>query len=420
MRILTLTNLYPNPYQPHRATFNRLQVRDLGKRHPVRVIAPIAWTDEFSARGRGGARLPEGRRVNHDALIVDHPRYIFTPKTLRGSYGWFYLESVRHTFARVLDEFRPDLIYTPWAYPDGWAAVKLGREAGLPVVIKVHGSDVLLLDEQPRRRGPTVEALREADAVIAVSRDLAERIVSMGVDPGRVHVVYDGVDLALFHPGPASEARARLGLDADTPTVLSVGNLVPVKAQHVLIDACAQLARDGERFVCYLIGQGPLRQTLGQRAANLGLGERFRMPGSVPHSRLPDWCRAADVFALSSYSEGVPNVLLESAACGTPFVASRVGGIPEITHMGPCQLVPAGDPGALAASLKKFLRTPGASSVDYQSNVRDRSETVDEIEQVFEETIRAFGRPTPTRASQPVQKLAGAETTLSSGFEDCR
>src|SRR4051794_8091338 len=165
MRVLAMTNLYPNPYQPHRATFNRHQFRILGQRHPVRVIAPIAWTDELSARRGGAPALPDGRRVTFDELPVEHPRYIFPPKIARGWYGHFYLASVKGAFRRAVREFGPELVFAPWAYPDGWAAVRLGHAAGLPVVLQVHGSDVLLLDRQAARKKRTAEAVRAADGI---------------------------------------------------------------------------------------------------------------------------------------------------------------------------------------------------------------------------------------------------------------
>src|SRR5262245_57158676 len=124
MRILALTEVYPNPYAPHRAPFNRHKLRLLGERHSVHVIAPIAWTDELAARRRGAKPLPAGRRVEFDGLTVDHPRYYFTPRICRGWYGHFFQASVEPTFRRVADEFRPDVVFSPWAYPDGWAAVR--------------------------------------------------------------------------------------------------------------------------------------------------------------------------------------------------------------------------------------------------------------------------------------------------------
>src|SRR5208337_5416855 len=94
---------------------------------------------------RTATGLSRNRRMQLDGLTVDYPRYLFTPKVLRTWYGHFYRFSVKSAFKRALVEFCPDIIYAAWAYPDGWAAVELGRKSGLPTVIKVHGSDVLVL-----------------------------------------------------------------------------------------------------------------------------------------------------------------------------------------------------------------------------------------------------------------------------------
>ena len=94
-----------------------------------------------------------------DGMLIDHPRYLYVPKVLRHWYGHFYRFSVRKVFARALEEFRPDIVFAPWAYPDGWAAVHLGHAAGLPVVVKVHGSDIRVLTRVRGRRRRTAEAV---------------------------------------------------------------------------------------------------------------------------------------------------------------------------------------------------------------------------------------------------------------------
>jgi glycosyltransferase involved in cell wall biosynthesis len=392
MRILALTNLYPNPYQPNRATFNRQKLRRLAARHPLAVIAPIAWVEELADRWKGGVRLPRDRRVMCDGITVDHPLYLYPPKVLRGWYGHCFKRSVGPAFARALAEFGPEVVFAPWAYPDGWAAVELSHAAGLPVVIMVHGSDVLRLDLHPGRRQRTIEGLRQADGVVAVSQDLADRVIGLGADPERVRVVYDGVDTELFHPGPADEARARLGLPGDEPIVLFIGNLVPVKGLDVLVDACARLAGDGVWFACYLVGQGPQRRRLEQQVGRLGLEGRVRLVGPRPHQTLPDWYRAATLFVLPSHSEGVPTVLLEAAACGTPFVASRVGGIPEIVHLGSSRLVPPGDAGVLARTLRTCLEGPTARPAAGAAETRSIDAAVSELSCFLEQVVRSRAR----------------------------
>jgi glycosyltransferase involved in cell wall biosynthesis len=385
VRLLVLTNLYPNPFQPHRATFNRHALRVLAATNAVRVIAPIAWTDELSACRHGLPRIPKGRQLIHDGLEVEHPRYYFPPRVLRQYYGHFFLASVRRAFQRAVADFRPDLVFAPWAYPDGWAGVRLARRARLPVVIKVFGSDVLLLEKFPSRRARTAEALRGADGIVAVSQDLANRVLEFGVAANRVRVIYDGVDYTVFHSGSKVEARQRVQFADNDPLLLFVGNLVPVKAVDVLLEACALLARGGRAFRLFIIGQGPLRNALEQQAAKLGIAERVRFLGGRLQTELADWYRAADLFVLPSLSEGVPNVLLETSACGTAWVASNVGGIPEIVRLGKGRLVPPSVPAALADAIVESLKesaSPGGAGP------RSREESVAELEAFIQDVYR--------------------------------
>ena len=159
----------------------------------------------------GLPHLPPGRRVELDGLVVDHPRFYFPPKILQSTYGRLFEASVAPTFHRRVAEFRPDLVFASWAYPDGWAAVRLARRVGLPVVVQVLGSDLLLLTKHPGRRRQTFDALREADGVVTVSRDLARHVIEGGADCDKVHVIYGGVDPTMYHPGPKPDARRRVG-----------------------------------------------------------------------------------------------------------------------------------------------------------------------------------------------------------------
>jgi glycosyltransferase involved in cell wall biosynthesis len=351
MRILIVTNLYPNPWQPHRAVFNRQQFAAMAKTHAVRVISPVAWTDQFGA----SAQSDTVQSIYNDGITVDYPRFVFPPKVFRSWHGEFCHRSIRPAFQSAVKEFQPDVVLSSWAYPDAWAALKLSREAGLPMVAKVHGSDVLLLSNEGSRRRLTTDALRGADAVIAVSQQLADKTVDLGVEANRVHVVYNGIDPSIFFPGKAAEARQKLQL-SNEPLLLFVGNLAPVKNLPVLIDACAELRERNISFQCRLIGQGALQSELNRRIHAAGLDERMKLIGPRPLEELPDWYRAASLLVLPSRSEGIPNVILEALACGVPVVASRVGGIPEIL---PRQsLVDPNNPMALAEAIQDMLFDP--------------------------------------------------------------
>ncbi|MEX2172923.1 MAG: glycosyltransferase [Pirellulaceae bacterium] len=395
MRILALTNLYPSPLLPHRAPYNRQQFRILSEMHPLRVIAPVLWTDEWAAYRQALPSLPAGRRVVHDGLTVDHPRYWYPPKILRGLYGRCFLASVRATFERVVREFNPEVIFAPWAYPDGYAAVQLAKSVGLPAVVQVHGSDIRELTRYRGRASGTATAVREADGVIAVSSDLAEKVIALGATRRRVQVVIDGVDRRAFCPGSKSEARQRLHFSSGTKHLLFVGSLVPVKGLDVLLAACRQLAAAVGPWQLHLVGDGPQRRRLAQLAASYGLESQVVFHGSVPHADLPDWFRAADVFVLPSRSEGVPNVLLEAAACGVPFVASAVGGIPEIAGLGASRLVPPEQPLPLAEALAAMLQAPPPPG----PGPRDRRDAVSEIAVFLQRFAAMRGEPELLTAS---------------------
>jgi glycosyltransferase involved in cell wall biosynthesis len=380
MRVLAVTNLYPNPLQPHRAPFNRHQFRLLGLRHAVRVIAPVSWTDELALARSGAGRVP--RSATLDGLAVEYPRYLFPPRLGRGLYGHCYAASIRGAFRRALRDFRPTVVFAPWAYPDGWAATRLARHAGLPCVVQVHGSDVKLLDRFPARRRRTAEALTTASAVVAVSRDLRDDIVGLGVPPGRVTLIYDGVDPTLFHPGDTQAARAALNFPGGwpaAPVILFVGNLIPVKGVDLILAAMTKLDTP-VRLVA--AGAGPQRPALAELAAKLGLSDRVTFLGAVPLAALADWYRAADLFCLPSRSEGVPNVLLEASACGTPWVATAVGGIPEMPGHASRRLVPPDDVAALAQAIRDALAA-GRPDPATLPEPKSRAAAVDELEAVL-------------------------------------
>ena len=171
-------------------------------------------------------------------------------------------------------------------------------------------------------------------------------------------VVRQGIDRELFHAGDQKKAREYLGIPASGNVLLFVGNLLPVKAVNVLIQALSQLAGMKVSFHLYILGEGPLRGTLETLMKDLGLSQSVTIKGPVSHNELGNWYRAATLTVLSSHSEGIPNVLRESLACGTPFVATDVGGIKEISVAGMSRLVPAGNPAAFAQALAEELGRP--------------------------------------------------------------
>ena len=349
LKVLVLTNLFPSPWDPLRSPFNRQQFERLGKHHDVDVITAVDFRERF-----GRKRAPFSvNNVNAEQFVFFYP-----PLLGRSLHAACWLVSLLSQKLRRLRRAHYDCLLLSWGYPDAAAASWLARHLGIPYVVKVHGSDLNVKAEQALIRPQIRHALRGAQGVVAVSQALADKAVAMGVDPARVHVLYNGVEPNLFTPGPLSDARTKLALPQDERILLYVGNLKDTKGCLDLLEAFPRVLATHPDANLLFVGSGPAREALLQRAAALGCATRVRLVGAVEHFALGDWFRAADLLCLPSHNEGVPNVVLEAMACGTPVVATRVGGIPEVLPEHAGILVDAHDRIGLEGALVDALGKP--------------------------------------------------------------
>jgi teichuronic acid biosynthesis glycosyltransferase TuaC len=361
MRVLVVTKIFPNAVEPLSAPFNRQQLAALGRRCAVEVLATIPWFPAAGALARwspAGALGAVPRTEQIDGLRVTHPRVLYLPRVGHALSAALYAASVLPAVLRRRGRF--DVLLGSWAYPDGVAAVALGRALGVPTVVKLHGSDIDVLAERPALRRQLALALPRAARVVAVSRALAAKAEALGVAPDRIDVVTNGVDAILFHPRDRAAARAALGHAGDArPWLLYVGRVEEDKGAHELAAAFARVAAARPQLDARLVvvGDGKARAALEETLRSLG--ERALFVGPRPLPEIPLWMGACDVLTLPSHHEGTPNVLLEALACGRRIVATRVGGIPDVVHRAELgALVPVGDVDALTDALADALATP--------------------------------------------------------------
>ena len=412
MRIVLLTNDFPSPWLPTKGTFNWELARALGRENDVQVVAPIPWTDELRVRHEIADSVVRDRVEERDGVTIYYPRYYYPPKVGRLWYDRLLWQSVRSTLQNKLASFQPEAVIGYWTHPDGAVAVKYARTIGAAAFVMVGGSDVLVQARESRGRRRVIAAtLQAADGVFTVSDDLRQRVIELGIPADRVHLAYRGVDRAQFTPGDRFAARERLGITHGLPLFLSVGRLVPVKGLDVLLKAAHQLKDRGETFELALVGDGAERASLEQATIDFGLQNNVRFIGSVPHADLADWYRAADWTVLSSRSEGVPNVLLESHACGTPFVATRVGGVGEIALDGIDRLASSENPHEFAEQMGRALAATSISPERISSGISDLGTTARKIVNVIRANItgstaccgrsQPVAQPTTLPATQP-------------------
>ena len=258
-----------------------------------------------------------------------------------------FLATRRHVRRMAAECGGIDLIDAHYFYPDGVAAVLLGRELGKPVVITARGTDINLI---PRFRIPRQQilwAFQHAAGVVSVCQALKDELVALGADGGKIRVLRNGVDLVRFQPHPRERVRAALGVRGTV--LLSVGLLVPRKGHDIAIGALPDISD----AVLLIAGEGPERSRLETLATDLGVADRVRFLGRVPHDELASVYSAADLTILASSREGWANVLLESMACGTPVVASAVwGNIEVVSEPAAGRLFAPREPKALASAIK--------------------------------------------------------------------
>lgn len=249
------------------------------------------------------------------------------------SLYWLYMVLSSYPMMRKLHAKTPiDMIDAHYVYPDGLAAVILGKVLDIPVIVSARGTDINLYAKLPVVRDLVQYCLNEASSVISVCSALKDIMVELGCPSEKIHTIPNGIDPKRFHCYDKIEAKAQLGLGSEK-MLLSVGALVKLKGHHLLLEAIHRMKFQGElTFKAFIIGAGEEKENLLRQIHRLNLGRDVCLVGEIGNANLVHWYNAADVFFLGSSREGWPNVVGEALACGTPVVATRVNGIPDIVR----------------------------------------------------------------------------------------
>lgn len=354
LRVLTLSTLFPDATRPNFGIFVERQTQGLAALPDiaVTVMAPIGLPPGPLAWLRHADRRTLPLRETWHGLDVARPRFIAVP----GVGGRWHAHQLQRALIPVLDRIRADFAFdvidASFFFPDGPAAVALGARYGVPVSVKARGADIHHWASNPATAAQVLGAGRDADGLLAVSAAMRQDMIALGMPGSAIAVHHTGVDLDRFRPIDRPAAKAALGVAG--PLVLSLGALIPRKNHHLVLQAVAALPA----VTLLIAGEGPERAPLLARAADLGMTDRVRLLGSVPHADLPAIIGAADVMALASASEGLANAWLEALACGTPIVVSEAGGAREVVTSPDAGRIVACEPAHIAAGIADLLASP--------------------------------------------------------------
>ena len=290
--------------------------------------------------------------------------------------------------ADVATAWRADHIHAHWAHLTATLAMAASRLSGIPWSFTAHRYDVEL-------NNLLAEKLRSARFGRFIARGTLAGARPNLDDAARARAV-------VIHMGVTVPPRPAPAAPREVPIVLCPARLVPIKGHGFLLDAAARLVARGLRFELRLAGDGPETTAVALRIEELGLGDRVRLLGTVPHAELLELYRdgRVDCVVLPSLHEGISVALMEAMAHSVPVVATRVGGVPELLDGGAGLLVPPEDPAALAEALELLLVSPSARVAVGEAGRRRVEEEFD-VEAIADCLARGF-------AGEPVEDLVGA------------
>lgn len=366
MNLLVVSNLFPDQNEPWRGLDNATLLHALQRLEPGLNIRVQAFRPTL--RHLGGAARQLRPRPEDAGLPVD---YFWTPYVPRlgGMNHQLFAQAFARARRTLPEGYRPQAILVPWLFPDACGVSLQAERWGVPVVAVAQGSDVHRYLDMPWRRRAILAMVQRVKAVVTRSQDLAQRLAAHGADAGKVHAIYNGVDIHTFKPASHREARSDLNLPPEERVLLFVGNFLPVKGLDLLLAAFARVvAASAQPVRLALIGGGPLEAALRAQAAELGIADKVSFLGRHGAPQVARWMQAADAVCLTSHNEGVPNVVLESMSSGRAPVCMDVGGIAEVVEplLGRRFLVRQRDAGAYAAALQDALENPPDAAALHQ------------------------------------------------------
>lgn len=333
-RILAISRNYPHKDDPSCGTFAQLQLQGIAKAGiEVDLIIPVAYAPEFIARRLERYKLFRKRiPLQFEGINAEVHRYIKLP----GSWyhRWAGLANYITLKEKILKKHREnpyDLIYAICIFPEGDIAVRLRNILGIPAVTLAIGSDVNIVPNISKTIFKHYRWILEStDSILACGEDLKRKISKL-VPQKPIKAVYGLVNMETFRPVEQEtklKLRKELNLPVDNKIILFIGHIIKAKGIYELTEAFQLLTKHYKDLYLVMCGDGLEASQLRKLIESKDLTSKIRLAGIIPHRDIHKWMQAADIFVLPSYSEGVPNTMMEAMGCGLPVIVTNVGGIP--------------------------------------------------------------------------------------------
>jgi teichuronic acid biosynthesis glycosyltransferase TuaC len=360
--ILVLSSLFPSSAAPNNGLFIRERMFRVAQHVNLTVVSPVPWFP-----GQQLIRIfkkdyrPQPAKVEiQQGITVYFPRFLSFPGVLRRLDALMMYLGCLRLVKELIAEQNIEIIDSHFTYPDGLAATRLAQKLGLKSVITMRGTEIPH-SRLPGRKQQLLRAWAQADRVFSVSDSLCKHAVALGAEASKFKVVGNGIDTKKFKPLDKMDARKRLNIDLDTRVLVTVGGLVERKGFHRVVECLPDLLKEIPRLVYLIVGganaEGSYKAQICSLAEQLAVTDHVLFLGALKPEELDLPLSVADAFVLSSSNEGWANVILEAMACGTPVVATDVGGNAEVINSEELgTIVPYGDRQSLLTAIRRALQ----------------------------------------------------------------
>ena len=394
MKILTISSVFPSNRMPFYGLFVYERMRHVSRKTKVTVISPVPWSpfDRFVRVFRKNFRHGRKGFETRGGMAVRYVPFFCLPGIFKFLDGFFYYLGINKTIHSFFTKDKPDIIDVHFAYPDGFGVMMAAGGISIPFCVTLRGTE-MPYSRSVYRKWQMKMVFKRAAKIISVSRSLAKIAIDLGAEPEKVKVIPNGVDTNIFAPKNKDEARKILDIPKNAHVILSVGALVKRKGFHRIIKHLPQLQKAFSSLIFLVVGgesvEGDYSKELKALVKDHRLESVVRFEGQQSPEKLPWYYSAADLFVLATANEGWPNVIVESLACGTPVVATDVGGIKEMMphdYLG--YTVQFCDPQALYTTMKKALTQPwDHEKITAHAHQRSWNNVADEVLATFTQVI---------------------------------
>ena len=331
------------------------------------------------------------RARGHRAILVAHPDGELFRRAAEGSdliplapKGDVDLAAA-WKLSRLIRQWKPAIVHAhdPHAVSMAGLALSFGAPSPRPKTIASRRVDFHL-----QGHSFSQWKYRQVDGFIAASGAIRDILIDDGIDRSRIVVVHDGIDVERIEGIPPIDIHAEYWLPRGAPVVVNVGALVAHKGQRHLVDAVALVMREVPDVHVVIFGEGELRAALEKQIKHLGLDKRILLPGF--REDVLSLVKSADLFVMSSVTEGLGSAVLDAMAMGLAVVGTRAGGIPEAVVPGVTGLiVEPGEPQPLADAIVRLLEDPGLRQ-KYGEAGRERVGERFGVDRLVEGTLAAY------------------------------